>query len=247
MQKKIYWSWAFKQIQMLGVMFGWGVNFFLEKVQFSSCHLNSRTPVHTLLHIWKKICAHLAKDLLGILQFAFMPRRADNDAGPRVFGGNLWLQGRNTGLLQKQLLQSQKQIYCFQVYFHPQDWQHNMWGLIPWWSRGCLQFQWKIERCIIGQHYAWNIFGSKNCQNIEFESKLVLSRNPLRVLAPSTQYWVIMMNSISCYHNTFRFSLCLAVPSLPKRVLYVYILLLFNLKYQSYFAKTVSYAPLLVF
>ena len=138
MQKKIYWSWAFKQIQMLGVMFGWGVNFFLEKVQFSSCHLNSRTPVHTLLHIWKKICAHLAKDLLGILQFAFMPRRADNDAGPRVFGGNLWLQGRNTGLLQKQLLQSQKQIYCFQVYFHPQDWQHNMWGLIPWWSRGCL-------------------------------------------------------------------------------------------------------------
>lgn len=136
MQKKIYWSWAFKQIQMLGVMFGWGVNFFLEKVQFSSCHLNSRTPVHTLLHIWKKICAHLAKDLLGILQFAFMPRRADNDAGPRVFGGNLWLQGRNTGLLQKQLLQSQKQIYCFQVYFHPQDWQDNMWGLIPRWSRG---------------------------------------------------------------------------------------------------------------
>ena len=104
---------------MLGVMFGCGVNFFLEKVQFSSCHLNSQTPVHTLLHIWKKICAHLAKDLLGILQFAFMPRRADNDAGPRVFGGNLWLQGCNTGLLQKQLLQSQKQIYCFQGYFHP--------------------------------------------------------------------------------------------------------------------------------
>ena len=69
------------------------------------------------VHIWKQICAHLEKDLLGILQFAFMPGRADNDAGGgRVFGGNLWMQGRNTGL--QRLLQSQKQIYCFQVYLY---------------------------------------------------------------------------------------------------------------------------------
>ena len=78
------------------------------------------------VHIWKTVCAHLEtdlctfgkKDLLGILQFAFMPGRADNDAaGGRVFGGNLWMQGRNTGL-QQLLLQSQKQIYCFQVYLY---------------------------------------------------------------------------------------------------------------------------------
>ena len=53
-----------------------------------------------LCTFWKQICAHLEKDLLGILQFAFMPGRADNDAGGRVFGGNLWMQGRNTGLQQ---------------------------------------------------------------------------------------------------------------------------------------------------
>ena len=38
------------------------------------------------VHIWKQLCAHLGKDLLGILQFAFMPARADNDA----FGRSIW-------------------------------------------------------------------------------------------------------------------------------------------------------------
>ena len=151
-----------------------GVNFFLEKMQFSSCQLNSRAHITTggvhiwrekifvqtlknvcahlekerkicahlekylctfgnrfvhilkrfvyiwvkkvFVHIWQQLCAHSGKDLLGILQFAFMPARADNDAGGWVFGGNLWMQGRNTGL--QQLLQSQNQIYCFQVYFY---------------------------------------------------------------------------------------------------------------------------------
>ena len=52
------------------------------------------------MYIWKKICEHLdknevrlekylcafgKKDLLGILQFAFMPPRPDNDAGPGIW------------------------------------------------------------------------------------------------------------------------------------------------------------------
>ena len=97
-----------------------GVNFFLEKLQFSSCQLKSRTSLRAhittgevhicknicahlekdlctfgkrfvniwikMRYIWKNICVHLEKkDLLGILQFAFMPPRPDNDAGPGIW------------------------------------------------------------------------------------------------------------------------------------------------------------------
>ena len=135
-----------------------GVNFFLEKLQFSSCQLKSRTSLRAHIttgevHICKNICAHLEKDLCTFgkrfvniwikmryiwknicvhlekkICWGFcnlhLCRHGRIMMLVRVFGGNLWLQGRNTGL--QRLLQSQKQIYCFQVYLYPQDWQHNM-------------------------------------------------------------------------------------------------------------------------
>ena len=114
-------------------------------------------------HIWQNICAHLVKDL-RIFGKRFVHiwkkicwgfcnlhlcRHGRIMMLVRVFGGNLWLQGRNTGL--QQILQSQKQIYCFQVYFYPQDWQHNMWGLISRWRRALSTISVEEQRCVIVQ------------------------------------------------------------------------------------------------
>ena len=93
------------------------------------------------MQIWKKIWAHLETDLLGILQFAFMPARADNDAGGWVFGGNLWMQARPQYRITEAPPESEANILFPSVFvaptnskcicrthqIHPaKDWQHNM-------------------------------------------------------------------------------------------------------------------------